>query len=465
MDPITQILQPPLDTSTFGVESFQPMLTEEIGYSVVGRSTVMLTFGAFLSAGLALGIALRRSSRPELLGWLGPAAALGTTGVFLLLGESSRRSAPPTVAVGQIVDAVEGQDEAAVRGLLALYRPDSGLAEIGADEGGFFELDTSGIEGQTRRLVLTDMDTWHWENLNLPAGVRAASFHDSLRISEPIRAVARLGPEGLEGKITGPLQELSDALLSTPGGRNLAIHLGPEGSFRAGRGDVLPKGEFLTGAVLSDQQQKRQEIYRAYLNRPRMVVAQGGNPVILAWAKPFDLPFHLASEARRVGSALLIMPLQLEKPAPGTAVSIPAPLLSYQRIVNSGLIRPVLDATESIEMHLRFQLPREVLPFQVERSQFTLKIDAPSRRVTIAGRDGSRVVSLRSADSPLDPVRVEITEERLLRLDPDGGLHLNLTISDTLQDNKKAAGPQPVREKWTIDYLEVEVSGRAMAEK
>jgi hypothetical protein len=468
LDEIGMVLQPPPEKRTFGVESFQPMLTEEIGYSVIGRGTVIGTIGAFLLAGLALGFALRRSSRPELLGWLGPAAALGAAGVFLLLGEFSRRSVPPTVAVGQIVNAVPGKDEAAVRGLLAVYRPESGIVEAGADEGGFFELDMSGIEGQVRRLVLTDMDTWRWENLTLPAGVRAGSFHDSFRIGEPIRAVARFGPEGLEGKITGPCQELADALLSTPSGRNLSLHLRPDGSFRAGNADILPKGDFLTGAVLSDRQQKRQAIYRAFLNRPRTVGEPGastsGGNVVLAWAKPLDLPFHLSSEARRVGSALVVVPLQLEKSAPATTVSIPGPLLTYQRILDAGPIRPVLESREAIDMHLRFQLPREVLPFQVERGRLTVKIDAPSRRVTIAGRENTRLVPLHSTDSPLDPMRVEITEPGLLRLDPDGGLHLNLTISDMIQREKARTSGQ-VTEKWTIDNLELEVSGRTSLEQ
>jgi hypothetical protein len=250
--------------------------------------------------------------------------------------------------------------------------------------------------------------------------------------------------------------------VSTPSGRNLALHLGPDGSFRTGQSDILPKGEFLSGAILSDKQQKQQEIYRAYLNRMRTGLAQGGDNVLLAWAKPLDLPFQLASQARQIGSALVVVPLQLERSTPGTAVSVPGPLISYQRIVDTGPIRPILEGRENSDMHLRFQLPREVLPFKVERARFTLKIDAPSRRVMIAGLEGSRATQLHSEDSPLDPVRVEFTDERLLHLDAEGGLHLNLTISNTLQDNPKAASPQQVTEKWIIDYLELEVSGRAV---
>ena len=57
---------------------------------------------------LALAIVLRRSRRPELVGWLGPVAALGAAGAFLAQGEVSRRAAPPTVAALQVVEAVPG---------------------------------------------------------------------------------------------------------------------------------------------------------------------------------------------------------------------------------------------------------------------------------------------------------------------------------------------------------------------
>jgi hypothetical protein len=475
LDQVGLVLQPQRESSPFRIESFEPMLTEEIGYSVVGRGTVIWTFGAFILAGLALGVGLRRSRRPELLGWLGPIFALGSAGAFLLIGESSRRSAPPTLATAQIVDAVSGQAEAAVHGLMAVYRPESGLTEARADRGGFFEVDMAGIEGQTRRLVVTDRDAWHWENLSLPAGVRTAPFHDTIRLDQPIRAVAHLGPDGLEGKLTGPFSDLADALVNTPSGRNLVVHLNPDGTFRAGNADILPKGEFLGGAVLSDRQQQRQKIYRALLDRPRAIHATTGRNVLLAWGRPFELPFVLAPAGsdrentgqRHVGSALFFIPLTLERPAPGGSVTIPAPLISYLRIVDAGIIRPVLESNENIDMHLRFQLPTEVLPFQVERARLRLKIDAPSRRVTVSGREGDRRVELAHADSPLDPVRVEITDKPLLGLDAEGGLHLNVTIGESIADaGGRAGGRAPggllqLTEKWIIDYLELEVGGRA----
>jgi hypothetical protein len=80
--------------------------------------------------------------------------------------------------------------------------------------------------------------------------------------------------------------------------------------------------------------------------------------------------------------------------------------------------------------------------------------------VVAALADG-RPVELKGVDSPLDPIRVEVADERLLRPDGDGGLHLNLSVSDPLQAGGQARGPATGDEKWTLEYLEVEIVGTA----
>jgi hypothetical protein len=167
----------------------------------------------------------------ELAGWLGPAAAIGAAATFVYLGESARRTTPPTVAVAQIVDADAGSAETPIRGLLAMYRPKSGPAEIGVRQGGFFELDMTGTEGQTRKLMTTDVDAWHWENLSLPAGVRFAPFRTRVLTGQPIAAVARFGSNGVEGALTaGLFQDLDDAILTRPMAETL-----PSNCTRTGR--------------------------------------------------------------------------------------------------------------------------------------------------------------------------------------------------------------------------------------
>jgi hypothetical protein len=460
LEALARELHSPVPEEPFPSEAFQPLLQADIGYSIISRQAVILVLGGFLLGALLLGIGVRQSRRPELAGWLAPLMALAAAAVFVLLGEESRRAAPPTVAVAQIVEADTGTEEASAHGLLAVYRPDSGPAMVGADQGGLFQLDTTALEGQLRRLISTDLDAWHWENLELPAGVRSAPFHASIPTGGPITAVATLGPEGIEGKLAaGAFQDVGDALLSTSNGRQLAVHLQPDGAFRVSSADVLSVNQFLAGAVLSDQQQRRQEIYRAFLKRPIAGRPERGS-TLLAWAKPIDMHFTLAPDARLVGSALLVLPLRLERPAGGSRVTIPGALLPYRQIIETGPIRPMLDSTKRADMHLRFQLPAAALPLQVERAWLVTKINAPSRSVVISGHTDGGLEEIHRVASPLDAIRVEINEGRFLQLDEQGGLHVSLSVSDMVHEEDTNQGRiQPV-EKWTIEYLELEVAGR-----
>ncbi|MFO0841323.1 MAG: hypothetical protein U0797_02845 [Gemmataceae bacterium] len=225
------------DRPPIPADDLRSFVTEQISYSVVGRTTVFMVFGGlFLALALAV-FALGRKGWLEHLGWLGPALALGAAGAFLGLGGLSRNAVPATVAVAQVIDAVPGLDEVQTSGFLAVYQPSLNTTVVGAERGGEFELDLTGLEGRALRRVQTDLDRWHWENLELPAGVRAGPFRHTMRTAEPVEATVRFGPNGAEGRVTtGPFRELEDVLLSTPGPHTVAVRLGPDGTFRAGSG-------------------------------------------------------------------------------------------------------------------------------------------------------------------------------------------------------------------------------------
>src|SRR5262249_36185449 len=144
----------------------------------------------------------------------------------------------------QIVDAVPGLDEVQMTGFLAVYQPSLGTSPVGAEQSGTFELDMAGLEGRVHRRVQTDLDRWHWENLELPAGVRAGPFRHTLRTAEPVEATVHFGPNGVEGRVApGPFGRLEDALVRTPGPHTVAVRVGPDGSFRAGSDDELRGGQ------------------------------------------------------------------------------------------------------------------------------------------------------------------------------------------------------------------------------
>lgn len=421
-------LHPSPERPAFTENELRDSVLGQISYSVVGRSTLLGVFGLLFVALAVAAVVLGRKRGLEHLGWLGPALALGAAGVFLGLGQMSRTALPPTVATTQIVEAVPGLDEVQTSGFLALYQPSLSTLPIGAEQGGTFELDLAGLEGRVYRRIQTDLDRWHWENLELPAGVRAGSFRKLLRTAAPVEATVRFGPNGLEGRVaSGPFEQLEDALLSTPGHHPLAIDLLPDGSFRAGSDAELHGGQLLVGGLLTDRQRARQSLYKKLLAepQPRHVATRS---LLLAWAKPVDLHFTLVADARTTGDALLSIPLQFERTPPGTRVTVPAAFVDCRRITSDG--RQLAVATESplaTTMRLRFQLPPSVLPLVVESARLVIELDAPGREVVVGTVDDAE--PLRRLTSPLSTQQVEI-DPRRLRPDEQGVMVVTVAIGE-----------------------------------
>src|SRR5262249_34589753 len=114
--------------SNFGASDWNtlaPLVTGDIGYSVVGVGAAGLMFGGFLWAFLLWGIGRRSPRGSDSLGWRGPVAAVITAGAFLAVGETSRRAVAPTMAVTEMVAVNPGASQQAVTGLLGYYRPDA----------------------------------------------------------------------------------------------------------------------------------------------------------------------------------------------------------------------------------------------------------------------------------------------------------------------------------------------------
>jgi hypothetical protein len=366
----------------------------------------------------------------------------------------------------EMVTVKPNTSEQSVTGLLGLLQPDGGPTQLRSNAGGILDLDMSGLEGQTRRRIISDIDQWRWEKLALPAGVRLGPFRSVIRTDPAMSCVARFGSQGLEGKVSaGPFQGLTDALIQAPSQRCFAARLQPDGGFNAGNADLLPPGQFLAETVLSDQQQKRQAIYQqlfrtsSSFSSDRLAIREDEQSRFIVWADPVLVPFVLGDNPRWAGSALLVFPLEWERTPPGQAVTVPRAFVSYRRILETGASQPTLDGVSAIEQHLRFQLPSSVIPLKVERVRLLAKVSAPSRRFAVSARTREKRVLLRIEESPADPLQIDIVGNDIPTLDDQGGLHFDVELSD-------AASNQDERTpKWVIQALELEIVGQTLDRK
>jgi hypothetical protein len=438
----------------FRPDDFTPLLATQIGYSVPSWRTAAGVMAGFVAVLIGGGLFARRMPRPELYGWLGPAAALAATGAFVLLGLSSRQAVPPTEGVAAVYIADPGNGEAAAEGLFAAYRPDSGETRVNADAAGVIEIDATALEGQNRRRVQTDADRGHWENMTLPAGVRVGRFQATVPVG-PVRAVARFGPNGVEGKFDpGLLRDPSDALALTPAREPAAARLGSDGTFRVGPDDLLAPGQFLPDTVLTDRQQQRQEVYRRLL-APPLSRSLDGRDLLFVWTETDRLPFRLAGAERSVGSALLAVPVEFERPAAGTTVTVPRGFVGVSAI-GKGRRSVLQSSTSPTEQAVRFQLAASVLPMTVERAAVFVRLRAPGRRFVLSAKPGGDPVTLHETVNPIDPIRIDLNDPRVLKPDADGGL----TFTVSLTDLDAGQRPKGAANEWRIESLTMEVVGR-----
>jgi hypothetical protein len=450
LDELAGELHPPPEPDPFPPEVFRPMLADEVGYRVVGPGTAAALFGGSLAVAAGLGLAARRSARPELAGWVGPGAAVLAAGLFVGLGERSRQAVPPTAAAAGLVDVVPGSGGAVGSGLYAVYHPESGAVDVGTRTGAELGLDAEGLDGQPRRRVQYDTDIWAWEGLGLPAGLRMAPYR-SAGMAGRVAAVARFGPDGVDGRFEpGAFAGPADAVIATPAREPVPVRLGPDGAFTVGPDDALPAGQYLADAVLSGRQQRRQEVYRQLLTGP-MPRHLRNRDLLLAWTTPPDLPVRPDPGARVVGAALLAVPLEFDRPPAGTKVLIPRAFVRARRENARGRLEPVLPtAGQPVEQRLRFEVPPSVRPLAVGRATFTLRVKAAGRRVAVSGAADGKPVPLFDGTNPAE-VRLDITDPRLLAPDADGALYLTLSV-----------GPaEGTTEAWKIEALGLELAGEA----
>lgn len=448
------------------------LVSEQIGYEVVSQGVVIAILGGFCASLVICVLWLARIGQLQRMGWIGPALAILAACPLGLAGRSARTAVPPSVAVAQLAEADPDVNELRVTGWMAFYQPDAGKPGLGAERGGVFSLDMEGLAGTTRRMVWTDFDRWHWENVALPSGVRAASFCCATATDRPIRARAAFGPEGLTGAIeSGPLGKLEDPIITTGWSRNLAVRLAAGGRFVARADDVLAPGQYIQGTMLSQRQQWTQQMVGHLLDDRAVRQRHRTTPAVLARAAPVDTHLGLLEDVERLGGAMATIPLELQRPSAKTPVLIPSLFLPCRCVefphdsnlssafsnLTGEWLGPLIAPTRAL---LRFQCPAQVLPLRCRTAKLTVAIQAPSRTMTILGIEDGKVVELARVESPIGTRQFIIDRNSVLKLDREGGLRLGISVGAM---QTKTASEITAR-GWKIDEVQLEVSGETGSE-
>jgi hypothetical protein len=461
-------------------EAFDAYVSEQIGYQIVGRGTVFFVLTFFCAALLGAGLWLVRGGRLEHLGWVGASIAVVIALVLVVIGKANQSSVPMTVAQGQFIQVAPDQQQAIATGLICIYSPggtikrgdspatgapmDDSEATLEATAGGLIlPADLSKLQSRQVRMVWTDVDRWHWRNVTMPSGAnRRATFERVTPLNKPVNASITFDANGVVGYyVPGEIGPLSSMVIATPSGA-LATRPAPKsgehqgygaGGFLAGPGDALSAGQYISDNVLDDAQRRKQDVYRTLLGAPdegnedpltaaieqtKAPVADKGKfgaatrggtlsrgrtiqfpdaPTLLGWADALPLGFRFPDAQQKLGASLVSIPLSIQRPAPGTLVTLPSAFLPYK--VTRGRYGP----TPSVfvqERHfwnassvpgtlpLAFQLPAALLPMSVEKAKFTLDFTGPGATVEVLIERGGNLQSLLKVSNPSAALVVDL---------------------------------------------------------
>ena len=475
LDQLATYIFAPKEAPPVPQQAAEAHVTEQVGYSVPPRTTVLGLLAAFSISLVGLAAVLIRQGRLEQLGVWGPAAALLTGGALVFAGHRSQGAVPATTAVLQLVQAIPGTDDVSITGTAAVYSSEAGLAETSGSRGGWILPNATGAEGTTRRIVWADEGRWQWENLPQSPGLRAASFRESRAVLPPLRAVATLDERGVVGRLDlpGSLRP-ADGVLATSSGR-IGVHFADDGRFTADSSQVLSADQYIAADVLSDEQLRRSRTL-AELLAPRKEGGFPPQPTLVFWTDRWETGLRFQSHSRETGSALVSVPITFARPASGTVITIPPPLLPYREGYGPDGIAPtgLFDARSGqwfprylpSTAWLEIRVPPELLPLEPRSLHLTVQVSGPVGKLDIAGFQDGKVIPIKTWIDPVGTLTFDVTDRGVLALSREGRLTLRVAAGDP--DRPELTGHQSGdfehKSYWQIESLKLELRAHVNGE-
>ncbi len=455
--------------------ALQPIAREYIGYRIPSAGLVVGLLAAFNVLLVGVGIGLVRLGRLDWIGYVIPGAALLVSAVLIQVGRSHREDIPATVAQVQLVQALPGTDDQRASGVASLYSPSTLPAQIAGTHGGWAEMSLPEGAAPTRRLIWTDHQQWRWENLRQPAGLQIAAYQSSTTAVPRTEATATFSPAGLTGKLlTGGERSPEDVMLVTREGR-ISIRLSEDGAFTASADGVMSHGQFLSAALLTDEQNRRQRVLAELLAGNRRFDFPD-RPHLFFWTQAWDTGIDFGSQLRSIGSTLVAVPLTLVRPAAGAEVVIPAPLIAYRAVggpdgtAATGLFdnrqRQWIERSRPSFAWLEFKIPPLLLPFAPVSAVLVIEVTGPVKQLEIAAYHDGKLVPLETWQQPVGTLAVRLTDPQHLQLAEGGTLLLRVAgggpIVEDIIDQPPSAGGQS--SFWRIESLRLDLRGRVLGD-
>ena len=479
LDELAEQFYVPRNAEKLPKHAFKEVLSEQIGYRIVDRATILGIFSAFCLTLLGTGAYLAQRGQLKLMAWIAPVSAIAVTLVVLSIGKSYSGNIDNTMATGQFVEAVTDSESFQTSGLLAVYNTQVSTASPAALNGGYFLPETAGNDGSIRRMIWKDLNQWQLEPVSFSPGIHVAPFVKPARTNHPIKATCQLTEQGVVGNIDpGPFEDFSDALIATSVKDSLAVSISDDQEFVGSPDRLLPRGEFVSAALLNDEQRRRQSLIEQLIPGPNLE-RYPNRPTLFAWAKPIDPEFDYPDSTKHTGMTLVAIPLSMQRNPPNTRVVVPATFLPFNAVAGPKQEGSFLafDNREktwqaskgTLKVWLRFELPDVVQPMRVTSAEFTVHINGgPLKTLEIYSAQGEESTKLQQQANPVGTIKFAIDDATSMQPDSDGGLLVGINVVAANEKSKKPITSLDEVEfddgtnKWKIDYVQLQLSGETL---
>lgn len=383
LDDIAEILLAEPARQIWSAHQLQPLVEKPPELQLVHRDAAQRILSVFVLLLLGSGILLAKRDRLEqmapisvILTFIAAAALSWTGGVQL----GQRAASVAGIVVAQ-VDPVH--QYARITGTLSFHSPAASDLPVRSRAGGWFLPEIAEHDLRTRRMTWTDSGQWSWQMPRLlPRVVQTARLQQLLPLDKPVHAALYFEPEGLRIRHqAGDFSHFSDPMLMGPGGDAMPDAVSRDACF-------IPHSSAATQAIAprstlsSDHRARRRMIVRALREQLSPL-----RPMLLATATRIDAGIEYLPSARHGEVRLVLVPLELVRPEPGTPVRVPPALIGSGWVASPGSEAPAA-------RRVKFQLPVELLPLDIRAMQLQLSLDlSATGTVTVLAADGARLDS------------------------------------------------------------------------
>ncbi len=450
----------------------------EIGYEIPSRSVIASILLAHFLVIVGAGIWLAIRGKLQQMAWIIPVAGIASAAILMFIGNAKTSAIPSTVATSQIARPLPSSSDVDVHSVAAVYSSVSKPLKIQSSSDAM-TMFRDGLEGgEVKRLMFTDFGKSQWQFVELPPGVvRHVETDATITLPKPWNVIGRFTRQGFEGRLDGiDASTCEDAVIITPSTPSLGMLPKPNaiGFFVGGVDNVLAEDQYISTSIVSDIQQDRQGLIRRMLDADTPPF--GTEPTMLVWTNPLNLNVDFGDGFNHRGSTLASLPVQLQRLSSGSEFVVPETFVRFDTFAGTrgrtAIYNPRIgrwiELNQPADAQLKLIVPDVLLPCSVKRVNVQIKINAPSRTLTILGREsasGERA-TLFEKKNPTGVLRFSIDDPDALQITSDGGILLSVVVSESDEERESIQKPvesgtlaSPSRSTWRIDHLHANVEG------